>query len=205
MRWRMYSDGTTVRLVGDQKEIDMIVTEKLITADEFGRMEDNGRPSELVRGRIVQMNVPAARHGFLCFQISHALGRYLDANKVGRVFCNDAGVVTERDPDSVRGPDVCFVSYERLPRGELPDGYLTVIPELVFEVRSPSDRRSEILAKVAEYLNAGVKIVCVVDPVKKSVRVYTGEEEDNVLTADQELDLSEVLSGFKVPVRSFFE
>ncbi len=183
----------------------MIVPTKLITADEFGRMEDNGRPSELIRGRIVQMNVLAPRHGRICARIVRILGRYLDANDIGQVFANDAGVVTEHDPDSVRGPDVFFISYERLPPGDISDSYLTVIPELVFEVRSPSDRWSEVLAKVAEYLNAGVNIVCVFDPTKKSVRVYTGQEPDNIFTADQELDLSAVLSGFKVPVCSFFE
>src|SRR5207247_6258383 len=102
------------------------------------------------------LNVSTPRHGEICVKVVRILGRFLDDNDVGHLVSNDSGVVTERDPDTVRGGDVAFYSYERVPRGPLPRGYLQVVPELVFEVRSPTDRWGQILTKVGEYLEAGV-------------------------------------------------
>src|SRR5262249_28420667 len=121
------------------------------------------------------------------------------------VVGNDSGVITERDPDTVRGADVAFYSYQRVPPGPLPRRYLAVVPELVFEVRSPSDRWSHILEKVVEYLQAGVTLVCVLDEVTETARVYRADQPEQVFTADQDLTLPEVLPDFRLPVRRFFE
>src|SRR5207244_1669587 len=134
----------------------MSIVQTLLTAEEFARLPDRGRPTELVRGRIVEMNVPFPRHGQVCGQTAYLLKDYLRTDDRGQVVTNDSGVITERDPDTVRGGDVCFYSYTRVPKGPLPQGYLSVVPDAVFEVRSPDDRWSKITAKVAEYLNAGV-------------------------------------------------
>jgi Uma2 family endonuclease len=133
------------------------------------------------------------------------VGRFLDDNDVGRLVSNDSGVVTERDPDTVRGGDVAFYSYTRVPRGPLPRGYLPVVPELVFEVRSPTDRWGAILAKVGEYLEAGVTLVCVLDDVSRSARVYRSDQPEQAFSAEQELVLPEVLPGFQAVVGRFFE
>jgi Uma2 family endonuclease len=100
------------------------------------------------------------------------LGRYLDDYPVGRVVTNDASMITERGPDTVEAPDVSYYSYERVPKCPLPDGLLPAAPEVVFEVRSPSDLWSELHAKVAEYLNASVKAVCVLDDHTRTVHGF---------------------------------
>jgi Uma2 family endonuclease len=181
------------------------VAERLLTAEEYGRLPDDGQPTELVRGRIVTLKMPFPRHGEICVQTAYLLRRHLDEKPLGRVVSNDSGVITERDPDTVRGADVAFYSYERVPRGPLPRRYLPVVPELVFEVRSPTDRWSQILAKVVEYLEAGVTLVCVLDEMTETARVYRADQPEHVFTADQELVLPEVLPDFRVPVRRFFE
>jgi Uma2 family endonuclease len=184
----------------------MATVETLLTAEEYQRLPDNGRPSELVRGRIVEMNIPAPRHGYFCGKVVQIIGRHSEDHDLGRVVSNDAGVVTEHNPDTVRGPDVCFYSFARLPRGPLPEGYLNVAPEAAFEVRSPTDRRSEILAKVAELLRAGVIAVCVLDPQTETVTIYREDSEpDRVLRGDAEFGLPDILPGLSVPVRRFFE
>lgn len=177
----------------------------LITAAEYGRMPDNGQRTELVRGRIVPMNMPAPRHGQICGQIVFLLKSHLAANDLGHVVSNDSGVLTERDPDTVRGGDVAFYSYRKVPKGPLPEGYLPVPPDLVFEVRSPDDRWNKILAKVAEYLNAGVSVVCVLDPAPRTIHVYPADQPEHVLEVDDNLELPSVLGSMRVPVRSFFE
>src|SRR5262249_46297956 len=119
------------------------VETRLLTAAEYLELPDDGRYTELVRGEIVEMNLPTPRHGEICVQTSYLLRRYLEDYPVGRVVSNDSAVVTEHDPDTVRGADVAFYSYQKIPPGPLPQGYLKVVPELVFEVRSPTDRWAE--------------------------------------------------------------
>jgi Uma2 family endonuclease len=182
----------------------MATAVKLMTAEEYGLLPDLGRPTELVRGRVVTMNMPFPRHGQISANTVHIVMNYLDTNDIGRVVSNDSGVITERDPDTVRGADVGFYSYQRIPRGPFPQHYLSVAPELVFEVRSPGDRWREILAKVAEYLAAGVLRVCVLDQQTETIRVYSPDEPEVKLTRDQELVLPDILPGFAARVERFF-
>jgi Uma2 family endonuclease len=180
-------------------------TATLLTAEEYRLLPDSGEATELVRGEVVGMNVPAPRHGEICAQIVYLLRSFLEHNPLGRVVSNDSGVVTERDPDTVRGADVSFYSYARVPRGPLPQGYLEVPPELVFEVRSPGDRTRAILGKVMEYLDAGVTWVCVLDPQTETAQLYHDELPSPTLRADEEFTLPDVLGDFRVVVHRFFE
>jgi Uma2 family endonuclease len=177
----------------------------LYTAEEFGRRPDPGYPEELVRGRVVRMPPPGSRHGKVCCNTAFEMRLFLKDHDRGHVLSNDSGVVTEREPDTVRGADVCFYSYERVPKGPLPPGYLDVPPDLVFEVLSPEDRWRKILAKVSEYLMAGVQAVVVLDPERRKVHVFEGDEPTRVLTDQDELTLPSVLGEFRVPVRLFFD
>jgi Uma2 family endonuclease len=181
------------------------VAATLMTAEEFRHLPDDGAPKELVRGKVVPMNVPAPRHGQICVKIVRILSRYLDVHDDGHLVSNDSGVVTERGPDTVRGVDVAYYSFTRVPRGPFPAGYLTVVPELVFEVLSPTDRWREIRAKAMEYLEAGVTTVCVLDPSRQEVHAYNNDVPDRVFKTDEELTLPEVLAEFRTQVRSFFE
>jgi Uma2 family endonuclease len=182
----------------------MATVVKLMTAEEYGLLPDLGRPTELVRGKVVTMNMPFPRHGEICGNTVYIVKSYLDKNDVGRVVSNDSGVITERDPDTVRGADVGFYSYKRVPKGRLPQGYLSVAPEVAFEVRSPGDRWRDILAKVAEYLAAGVLRVCVLDQQTETITVYSPDEPEVKLTRDQELVLPDILPGFAARVERFF-
>jgi Uma2 family endonuclease len=181
------------------------VAETLTSADEYLRMPDIGRPTELVRGKIVTMNPPLFRHGQVCSQTDRLVGGFAEAAGIGRTTCNDSGVITERDPDTVRGADVAFYSYERLPKDVIPEGYAPVAPDLVFEVLSPHDRWSHVLAKVAEYLNAGVTVVCVLDPQDETAQLYRADRPVQILTSGDELTIPEVLGDFRVPVHRFFQ
>jgi Uma2 family endonuclease len=183
----------------------MATAEALLTAEEYRLLPDNGQPTELVRGRIVPMNMPAPRHGQICSKIDRIVGIHVEENDLGHVVTNDSGVVTARDPDTVRGADVAFYSYSRVPRGPLPQGYLSVAPDLAFEVKSPGDREEEVLAKVAEYLKAGVLVVCVLDPQTQKAHAYYSNQPARIFDTSDDLVLPEVLGGFRVPVLRFFE
>jgi Uma2 family endonuclease len=180
-------------------------TVSLLTAEEYARLPDRGVPTELVRGKVVTMNVPAPRHGQICSKIDRLVGNHADQRGLGHVVVNDSGVVTQRDPDTVRGADVAFYSFGRVPRGPFPAGYPNVVPELVFEVRSPTDRWSRLLGKVSEYLDTGVTVVCVLDQQSETVHVYRNDDLPRTLHGEDELTLPDVLGDFRVVVSRFFE
>jgi Uma2 family endonuclease len=182
-----------------------MATETLLTAEEYATLPDAGRPTELVRGKIVMMNRPGVRHGWICNSVGYYLRQFVLEHDLGYVVNNDSGVITSRDPDTVRGPDVCFYSYARIPKGEAPESYAPGPPELVFEVLSPDHRWKHVLAKVAEYLEAGVLCVCVVDPQRQTARVYSPDLPEQTVAFDQELVFPAILPGFALPLRRLFE
>jgi Uma2 family endonuclease len=177
----------------------------LMTAEEFAARPDPGYPEELVRGRIVPMPMPKPRHGEICNKAGRILGNFAEERDLGRVFCNDTGVVTERGPDTVRGADISFYSFARVPKGPLPDRYLDVAPDLVVEVLSPSDRWPKVLGKVAEYLDAGTTVVLVLDDQRRMAQLYRADGVTRLLGADEELTIPDVLGDFRVRVSRFFE
>lgn len=182
-----------------------VAAEPLLTAEEFARRPDPGHREELIRGRTVPMTMPKPRHGYLCNRAGRLFGNFCEEHHLGWVFNNDTGVITERDPDTVRGADVAFYSYARLPEGDLPDRYPDEAPELVVEVLSPSDRWPQVLAKVAEYLKAGVVVVVVLDDARQMAHYFGADGTSRMLGAEEELTLPGVLEGFRAEVRRFFE
>jgi Uma2 family endonuclease len=183
-------------------------SKKLMTVEEYASLPPSDSPTELVQGRIIDVNVPRSRHGEVCAAITEIVRSFVRKRKLGRVFSNDAGVITERQPDSLRGADVSFYSYARAPRGRIdPRIYLDAAPNVVFEVRSPDDRTSEVLEKVAEYLHAGVDCVCVFDTLHETVSVYeeTADAAMLVLQVEDTLTLRQIHDDFRVRVGEFFD
>jgi Uma2 family endonuclease len=175
----------------------------LMTAEEFFARYPNHHV-ELVRGVVREVPMPGGRHGGVTARLTGELYVYLRANDIGHVVCNDTYVITGRDPDTVLGMDVGFISYTRIPRGPLPDGPLPVAPELAVEVRSPSDAWTEVFAKAEEYFSAGVSVVLIIDPERRVVAVcHPGPVQQDLTVADT-LTLPDILPGFSVPVARLF-
>lgn len=174
----------------------------LLTAEAYAALPDDGRRTELVLGKVVEVPPPSLRHGVLCSRVARLVGNYVAVSNLGWVISN-AGVATRRDPDTVRVPGVAFFSYDRVPAGRAPVGYSAVPPELVFEVRSPSETWLAVLQKSNEYMAVGVNAVCVLDPDTASIGVYSADQFPRRLTAYEELTLPEVFPDFRVPVREF--
>lgn len=183
----------------------MATVDTLLTAKEFWMLPDDGQFTELVRGRIVIMNMPGFRHGEICGNIVGILREHIRPRKLGRAVCNDSGVQTERDPDTVRGADVAYYSFARLPARSRPNSYPDVSPEIAFEVKSPSDRWSEIEVKAGEYLGAHVPAVCVADPETETITVYRADQPPRALRGKEELTFPGIRDEFHVRVSEFFE
>jgi Uma2 family endonuclease len=177
----------------------------LMTAEEYALLPDDGRLTELVRGEIVEMNQPTPRHGQVCGNVYFHLRLYVESAQSGHVVCNDTGILTGRNPDTIRGGDVWFISYAKVPAGPLPSKYLTIPPDLVFEVLSPGNSRAEILHKVSEYLAAGVPTVCILDPEEELAHIFYPRKGNVILKPNEQLTFPEILPGFSVPVHRLFE
>ena len=175
----------------------------LLTAEEF-MAEYSHRHAELVRGTILELPMPSARHGEVCVNAVVHIANFVKAHKLGRVCSNDSLIVTRRNPDSARGPDVSYYSFARMPAGPAPQGICEIAPELAVEVRSPSNSWAEIFAKIGEYLQVGVTAVLVLDPERTSATVYRATGQ-TAFGAAETLTVPEVLPGFEVIVGKFFE
>jgi Uma2 family endonuclease len=178
---------------------------KLLTAEEFFRRPDppDGSREELVRGEVITMPAPGFRHGKVSHIIAFRLQMYLQSNRQGTVTA-ETGVQTERDPDTVRGPDVSFWSFQKIPESAVPEAYAEVPADLCVEVRSPSNTTKKLREKADEYLRGGVRMVWVVDPEDRSVTVFRKPGRGTTLWDDEVLEGEDVLPGFACPVSQLF-
>ncbi len=181
------------------------VSEKLLTWKEFAALPEprDGSRRELVRGAIIIMVLPGFRHGKVQGRIVSILDQFARPRRLGQVL-GETGVITERDPDSVRGPDVVYWSAARLPLDAEPEVWADVPPDLCVEVRSPDESGPKMKNKADEYLAAGVGVVWYVDPTARTVTIYRPGQPARVVAADDTLTGEDVLPGFACPVADFF-
>jgi len=169
-----------------------------MTAEELLHTSIPDKHVELVRGRLVVQEPPGLRHGRVAVELAVQLVGHVRAHDLGQVYV-EAGFTLARDPDTVRGPDVAFISRSRLPEPE-PTGYADLAPDLVVEIVSPGDRPGEVLAKVADWLSAGTRLVWVIDPERRLARIYRRDGTEQTVTANETLDGEDVLPGFACPL-----
>lgn len=175
-----------------------------LTIEEFERLpEEDEYRIELVRGRVVREPRPAALHAWVLGRLTTTLSSHVDRDRLGYVFA-DVGVELATEPRSVRGPDLAFVTAERLPNGPPARGFLKVAPDLCVEVVSPSNSSAEIQEKVLDYLDAGVRLVWVVHPGQRTVTAYRSGGEVRVYRGSEELRDDAVLPGLRLRTDELF-
>jgi Uma2 family endonuclease len=180
-----------------------MATTKLITAEDLFEMgSDCDR--ELIRGELTPVSPASHRSSAVAARLIFKLGSFVYVDNLGQLSGADGGFVLSRDPDVVVAPDVAFVSAERLPPPDEQNRFLETAPDFVAEVVSPSDRFTDLNDKVMLYLNAGVRLVWVVDPMRETVTVYTSEHSPNVVTTAGTLDCGDVIPGVSLPVAEIF-
>ena len=178
-------------------------TKTLLTGEDLWKIVADGSRYELSRGELVPMTPVGIRHAAVVSNLDRMLGGYVKEKGLG-VVGPEGGFYLSRNPDTLRAPDVAFISKDRIAKEGIPEKFAEFPPDLAVEVLSPEDTASEIQKKVEEYLTAGVPLVWVVDPANQRVTVYRSLQDVKVLTADQELDGGPVLSGFRAPIKEIF-
>jgi Uma2 family endonuclease len=181
------------------------VQQRLLTAGEFFDLPEptDGSVQELVRGEVVTMPGPGFEHGEVQVNVAFAIKGYLKPNPIGRVV-SESGTITERNPDTVRGPDVSFYSKERIPLDARVVKYPEQSPDLCVEIVSPSNTKRRLREKIKEYFVAGVRMVWLVDPEDRSVTVLRAPDEGRLLYEGATLDGGDVLPGFSCKVADLF-
>ena len=118
---------------------------RLITADELLTLYGKGVRGELIRGELCETMPTGGRHGETVVNIVFFLRSFIFPRRLGRLAASDTGVLLERDPDTVREPDIAFISAERLPLDVEVTGYYEVVPDLIVEVVSPNDSARAVI------------------------------------------------------------
>jgi Uma2 family endonuclease len=177
---------------------------RAITAEELFRMPDDGYKYELVAGRLRKMTPAGSIHGVVGMRLAVAMSVHVDQHQLGVVFAADTGFKLASSPDTVRAPDVSFVSRGRIPTGGIPKAYWPGAPDLAVEVLSPTDVRSEIDDKIDEYLRSGVRLVWFVNPFERRVTVHRPGKRPLVLEEHNSVDGGDVLPGFNYPLARLF-
>ena len=181
------------------------LTTRLLTAEQFMAAELGDGTFELVHGEIVRMSPPSPEQGLICGNVAWILGDYGRRTGLGYTLSNDSAVLTRRGPDTVRGPDVCFYTHARWPRGQVGRSLPPVAPDLVIEVSSPGNRPGEMHEKIGEFLNAGALMVWVVYPKSRTLAVYRSfDAAPVVLQEDQTIEDLPELPGFQCLVADVF-
>ncbi len=175
-----------------------------MTAEELLRYRHEPYRQELIDGILYEMEPPGAEHGAVAALIGWALTAHVKDRGLGVTFLGDAGFLLSSDPDTVRGPDVAFVSGERIPAGGIPKGYWSGPPDLAVEVVSPNDRHTAVEGKALHWLAAGARAVLVVDPPRRTATVYRARDDIRVLHADEHVDLGDVVPGWSPRIGDFF-
>ena len=170
------------------------------TAQDLLRFREPGKTAELVRGVLIVREPPGTGHGARAARLTLRVGAFVERHELGQVFAQDTGFKIERAPDTVRAPDVAFVARERL--AHIPEeGYAELAPDWVAEIVSSNDRPGEVLEKVGQWLGAGVRVVWVLDQVRRNARIYRADGTVSTVEPDGDLDGEDVLPGFRCPLR----
>ena len=162
------------------------------------------RRAELVNGVVEELPVPRFPHGWVAATLTRLMGNHVAEHDAGWVVSHDTFVRVKRDPDTVRGPDLAYFSYATLPKGPVPQDPKDVIPDLVAEVKSPSDPWGQVFTKVGEYLDAWVRVVLVIDPDSQTALIYRGEANCETLHAADTLWIPDLLPGWELPLAGLF-
>ena len=182
----------------------MVTTTKLWTIEE---LEQPGAPDglyELIDGEIIEVTPTGDRPSSVTATFTYFVTGHVRVHRLGRVYSAEGGFAPFPGHQTVRSPDVAFVRADRLPPDSERDKFPRLAPDLAVEVISPSDPMANVLAKVEMWLEAGVRLLWLVDPRARTVSVYAPGQETNLLTESDDLDGGDVLPGFRIPLGELF-
>ena len=175
----------------------------LMTADELLELDDDGFRHELINGELITMPLPRPPHGRMAVRLAAPLAQFVWDHELGDVYDHSGWQVTV-NPDTVLGPDVAFVSKQRLQETGEVKGYWPGPPDLAVEVLSPSDRPSMVKATISSWFGYGVRQLWIVNPKDRTVTVYRSTSDATTFSGDDYLEAPDLFPGFRLSLDRIF-
>ncbi|HZS03703.1 MAG TPA: Uma2 family endonuclease [Blastocatellia bacterium] len=182
----------------------MSTTTQLMTAEELLKLPRGENRYELIRGELITMSPAGFDHGVVIMRPGWRLAQHVDINNLGVVCGAETGFRIASDPDTVRAPDLAFVTRERLQGQDRPKAFFPGAPDLAIEVVSPGDTFTEVDDKVAEWPEAGTRAVWVANPKRRTVTIHHSLTEATTLTVNDELEDQKIVPGFRCRIAEIF-
>ena len=178
--------------------MDAAILNEPLTLEQF--LAGDYESYEFVEGKLIPMAAAKIIHGKTSTKIITRLGIYVEEHELGELYTNETVFQLN---NRARKPDVAFVSTDRIP--DNPWQEFDGPPDLAVEVVSPTDKLKDIHEKAFEYLDAGTRLVWVVEPFSKTVMVYRSRTNIRTLTVNDVLTGEDVVEGFSCPVAEVFQ
>lgn len=175
------------------------------TAEALLQRSDDGFRYELIRGALKRMSPAGHQHGKIAAILTGSLFHHVIHHDLGVVYAAETGFKLGSNPDHVRAPDVAFVRRERAEQAGNLEGYWPGAPDLAIEVISSDDNYTDVEDKVFDWLDAGTRLVIVINPRRHVVTVYRSLTDITMLLKNDVLDGGDVVPGWSIPVKEIFK
>jgi Uma2 family endonuclease len=180
----------------------MAMARRSLSDDELLQLPEDGAKHELVDGDLV-VSPAGGRHEEICVLLAAALLAFVREKKLGKVFGSNLLYILPSG--NRRGPDVSYVAAARLPGGRAPEGFFEGAPDLAAEILSPTDSARKTLDKIGEYLQAGTRLVWLIDPGRRTASAYRSPTDVRQIAVDRSLEGDDVLPCFSCPLATLLE
>jgi Uma2 family endonuclease len=180
------------------------VKKQMMTAEQLAQQTPEASRGELIAGEFISMSPAGFTHGRIALKIGTYLNMFIMEQQLGEAYAAETGFILKRNPDTVRAPDVAFVTANRAALQEKETGFFDGAPDLAVEVISPSETMEDIENKLFDYLDAGTQVVWLVFPRTQSITVYRSLQDIRIFTSEDTIDCEELLPGFSIPVKELF-
>ncbi|MEZ6137882.1 MAG: Uma2 family endonuclease [Pirellulaceae bacterium] len=175
------------------------------TAKHLAAMPDDGKRYELIKGELTVMSPAGGRHGRIAVRINKLLAIHVDDNHLGATFAAETGFRIASNPDTVRAPDGAFVEQRKMEQLDDDTGFLPFAPDLAVEVISPNDSFAAVESKAFTWLDAGSKLVLILEPESKTAHVYRSRADIRIYSVGETIEVSDVVLGWELAVADVFD
>jgi len=181
----------------------MSTSTTLMTAEELMQLPRGYYRAELINGELITMPVPGLPHGRIALLLGASLLQFVLDHDLGEVY-DYSGYQLTVNPDTVLGPDIAFISKQRLKEMGGVEGYLPGAPDLAVEVLSPGDRPGKVNKKIALYFGSGTRQVWIVDHKHRKATVYRSESDTTIFSGPDYLESQDLFPGFRLSLDRIF-
>lgn len=177
----------------------------LMTAEELLQLPRGEFRAELINGELITMPLAGYPHGRIAARLAGPLEQFVFDKDLGTVFIADTGFKLTSNPDTVLGPDVAFVSKQRMKEIDESKVHFPGPPDLAVEVLSPGDRPNKVRTKISQWLGFGAKQVWIVDPKFRTVAIYRSMSDTTTFSGNAQLEADDILPGFRISLERIFK